>query len=89
MIMNSIQTYTNILLSESLNSGKEWFNDLPIVVCFSYYSLIPKIFSKIKVNLVQIVLVNTDLLRLVKWKPFLIVLLQKCGLGCTPHGRDV
>ena len=49
MIINSIQTYTNIFLSESLNLRKEWFNDLPIVFyIYNNESLVPNIFSKIR-----------------------------------------
>jgi hypothetical protein len=70
MIINSIQTYTNIFLFESLNLRKEWFMIFLLFVFYIYNneSLVPNIFSKIKVNLVQIVLVNTDLFRLVKLK---------------------
>ena len=60
----------------------------PLFVFYIYNneSLVPNIFSKIKVNLVQIVLVNTDLFGLVKLKalPY-----RLCGLGCVPHERDV
>ena len=90
MIINAIQTYTNIFLSKSLNLRKEWFNDLSIVVCFSYYSLVTNIFSKIKVNLVQIVLVNTDLFRLVKLKALPYRFITKMRVwDAIPRGRDV
>jgi len=52
-------------------------------------SLVPNIFSKIKVNLVQIVLVNTDLFRLVKLKALPYSFITKMWIGIIPHERDV
>lgn len=61
---------------------KEWFNDLPIVFyIYNNESLVPNIFSKIKVNLVQIVLVNTDLFRLVKLKALPYRFITKMWVG--------
>ena len=66
-----------------------------IFLLFVFYiynneSLVPNIFSKIKVNSVQIVLVNTDLFRLVKLKALPYRFITKMRVwDAIPRGRDV